>query len=170
MQDHGEYQSPLGRIFLTADAEGLTGLWFEEQKQEAGPLKPACGGRERSVFSDAKRWLDLYFSGREPDIAVPMHQAGTEFQKEVWEILSRIPYGEITTYGAIARELAARRGIPRMSAQAVGGAVGRNQISLLVPCHRVIGSDGSLVGYGGGIERKAALLELEHAFGKGETS
>ncbi len=166
MQDRGEYHSPLGTIFLTADEEGLTGLWFEEQKQDAGQSVPERGGRERPVFFDAKRWLDLYFSGREPDFTVPVHQTGTAFQKEVWEIVSRIPYGAVTTYGDIARELAARRGIPRISAQAICGAVGHNKIPIFVPCHRVIGSDGSLIGYGGGIERKAALLELEHAFGK----
>ncbi len=155
------YQSPLGTIFLTADEKGLTELWFEEQKQNTGQPETECDEQERPVLSEAKHWLDLYFSGREPDFTLPVHQEGTAFQKEVWEIVSRIPYGETTTYGAIARELAARRGIPRMSAQAVGGAVGRNKIPILVPCHRVIGSDGSLVGYGGGIERKAALLELE---------
>ncbi len=155
------YQSPLGRIFLTADVEGLTGLWFEEQKQDVGQPVLELGGRELPVISEAKHWLDLYFSGREPDFALPVHQEGTAFQKEVWEIVSRIPYGETTTYGAIAKELATRKGIPRMSAQAVGGAVGRNKIPIFVPCHRVIGSDGSLVGYGGGIERKAALLDLE---------
>ncbi len=146
MQERSEYQSPLGTIFLTADAEGLTGLWFEEQTQDVGEAGLECGERELLVFSDAARWLDLYFSGRKPDVFVPVHQTGTAFQKEVWEIVSRIPYGELTTYGAIARELAARRGIPRMSAQAVGGAVGRNKIPIFVPCHRVIGSDGSLTG------------------------
>ena len=105
----------------------------------------------------------MYFSGREPDFAVPLRPSGTPFQQEVWAALREIPYGQTTTYGAIARQMAARRGLPRLSAQAVGGAVGRNPICILVPCHRVLGADGSLTGYAGGVERKRWLLESEGA-------
>ena len=115
------------------------------------------------MFEHAKQWLDVYFSGREPDFKVPLHFIGTDFQKEVWEILYSIPYGQTTTYGEIAKQLAAKRGLEHMSAQAVGGAVSHNEISILVPCHRVVGTNGSLTGYAGGIDKKIALLKLEGA-------
>ena len=115
------------------------------------------------MFEQAKQWLDVYFSGREPDFKVPLHFIGTDFQKEVWEILYSIPYGQTTTYGEIAKQLAAKRGLEHMSAQAVGGAVSHNEISILVPCHRVVGTNGSLTGYAGGIDKKIALLKLEGA-------
>ena len=115
------------------------------------------------VLGDACRWLDVYFSGQEPDFLPPLHPHGSEFQLAVWELLLQIPYGQTTTYGALARQLAARRGLSRMSAQAVGGAVGHNPISLLIPCHRVVGTNGSLTGYAGGLDKKIRLLELEHA-------
>ena len=117
-------------------------------------------------MKQAKTWLDIYFSGREPDFKVPLHFTGTDFQNEVWEILYSIPYGQTTTYGEIAKRLAASRGLKRMSAQAVGGAVGRNEISIIVPCHRVVGSSGSLTGYAGGIDKKIELLKLEGAWKK----
>ena len=121
---------------------------------------------KRQVFEQAKKWLAIYFSGKEPDFKIPLHFIGTDFQNEVWEILSSIPYGQTTTYGEIAKQLAARRGLERMSAQAVGGAVGRNEISIIVPCHRVVGANGSLTGYAGGIDKKIALLQLEGALKK----
>ena len=155
------YHSPLGTILLAADDTGLTGLWFEDQKYFAQGLDKETEEKEFSVFQTARRWLDVYFSGQAPDFQVPLHFQGTAFQKEVWEILLSIPYGETTTYGAIAKQLAAKRGLPHLSAQAVGSAVGHNKISIIVPCHRVIGADGSLTGYAGGVERKAALLRLE---------
>ena len=108
-----------------------------------------------------REWLDLYFLGKAPDFMPPFSVSGTKFRKEVWELLLQIPYGQTTTYGELAKKLAARRNIARMSAQAVGSAVGHNPVSILIPCHRVIGSDGSLTGYAGGIEKKAALLALE---------
>lgn len=157
------YESPLGPMLLTADDTGLTGLWFEGQRHLPEALEQGADDRELSVFQTARRWLDLYFSGKIPDFTVPLHLIGTAFQKKVWDILCTIPYGHTTTYGWIARQLAAQTGVPRMAAQAVGGAVGRNPISLIVPCHRVIGADGSLTGYGGGIERKEQLLRLEGA-------
>lgn len=156
------YRSPLGEMLLAADEIGLTGLWFAGQKHFARRLDREHEERGLPLFDAAKRWLDVYFSGREPDVAVPLHFTGTAFENEVWELLCAIPYGQTTTYGAIARQLAARRGLPRMSAQAVGGAVGRNEISIIVPCHRVVGADGSLTGYAGGIGKKARLLALEH--------
>ena len=114
-------------------------------------------------MSHTARWLDAYFSGREPDFLPPLHPHGTAFQRAVWDILRSIPYGQTMTYGEIARRLAAQQGHSRMSAQAVGGAVGHNPISLIVPCHRVVGANGSLTGYAGGVERKLRLLQIEHA-------
>ena len=157
------YHSPLGTILLAADDTGLTGLWFEGQKYFAQGLDKGTEEKEFSVFQATRRWLDVYFSGQAPDFQVPLHFQGTAFQKEVWEILLSIPYGETTTYGAIAKQLAAKRGLPHLSAQAVGSAVGHNKISIIVPCHRVIGADGSLTGYAGGIWRKEKLLVLEQA-------
>lgn len=157
------YESPIGRMLLAADDTGLTGLWFEGQKYFARCLDRETEEKELPVFAEAKRWLDIYFSGKEPDFTPPLHFIGTDFQKEVWEILCAIPYGQTMTYGAIADQLAKKRGLSRMSAQAVGGAVGHNNISIIVPCHRVVGSDGSLTGYAGGIERKTFLLNLENA-------
>ena len=154
------YHSPLGTILLAADDTGLTGLWFEGQKYFAQGLDKETEEKEFSVFQTARRWLDVYFSGQAPDFQVPLHFQGTAFQKEVWEILLSIPYGETTTYGTIAKQL---RGLPHLSAQAVGSAVGHNKISIIVPCHRVIGADGSLTGYAGGIWRKEKLLALEQA-------
>lgn len=155
------YSSPLGQLLLAGDEAGLTGLWFEGQKYYPRSLPPAYEARGLPLFEAARRWLDQYFAGREPDIAVPLHFTGTAFQNEVWALLCEIPYGRTATYGEIAARLAAKRGVPHLSAQAVGGAVGRNKISLLVPCHRVIGANGSLTGYAGGLDRKARLLALE---------
>ena len=166
MQYISHYQSPLGEILLAADELGLTGLWFAGQKYFAFYLDKEREEKEIPVFEQAKKWLAIYFSGKEPDFKIPPHFIGTDFQNEVWEILSSIPYGQTTTYGEIAKQLAARRGLERMSAQAVGGAVGRNEISIIVPCHRVVGANGSLTGYAGGIDKKIALLQLEGALKK----
>ena len=156
------YQSPLGDILLAADDRGLTGLWFVENQKHMGlGLSPEAVERSMPVFDDAARWLDIYFSGREPDFRPSLHLTGTAFRNRVGEIMLEIPYGKTATYGDIARRLADERASRQMSCRAVGGAVGRNPISLIVPCHRVVGSDGSLTGYGGGLERKAALLRLE---------
>ena len=149
MQFTGRYASPLGGILLAADDEGLTGLWFEGQKYFAQSLDAAHEEREIPLFDDAKRWLDQYFSGRAPDFTPPLHLTGTAFQREVWEILCGIPYGCTTTYGAIAAQIAQKRGLAHMSAQAVGSAVGHNPVSIIVPCHRVPGPNGSLPGYAG---------------------
>ncbi len=161
MQYISYYNSPLGKIVLAADEVGLTGLWFEGQKYFALYLDKDHEEKELPVLADAKRWLDIYFSGHEPDFKLPLHFIGTPFQNEIWEILYSIPYGKTMTYGEIAKILADRRGIKQMSAQAVGGAVGRNEISIIVPCHRVVGANGNLTGYAGGLDKKIALLKLE---------
>ncbi len=161
MQYTSKYNSPLGEILLSADEIGLTGLWFKNQKYYALYLDKNNEEKETSIIRDAKKWLDIYFSGKEPNFKLPLHFIGTEFQKKVWEILLNIPYGTILTYGDIANILAKRECLKRMSAQAVGGAIGHNQISIIVPCHRVVGTNKSLTGYAGGIERKIKLLEIE---------
>ncbi len=163
MQYISHYDSPMGTIRLTADETGFTGLWFEGQKYAETYLDKEHQEKEIPFFVKAKQWLDIYFSGREPDFTLPLHFTGTAFQKEVWEILCTIPYGQTMTYGQIAKRIALKKGLPRMSAQAVGGAVGHNKISILVPCHRVVGTNGSLTGYAGGIEKKIYLLQLEKA-------
>lgn len=157
------YPSPLGEMLLTADTAGLTGLWFVGQKYFPQDLEENRQKADLPIFQEVKRWLDIYFSGREPDFMPPLHLTGTPFQKEVWDILLTIPYGKTLTYGDIANQLAAKRGLTHMSAQAVGGAVGRNPVSIIVPCHRCVGSKGQLTGYAGGIDRKKALLALEKA-------
>ena len=161
MQYISHYPSPIGNMLLAADEMGLTGLWFEGQKYFALDLDKEHEEKEIPLFEKVKQWLDIYFSGREPDFTIPLHFTGTDFQNEVWEILCTIPYGQTMTYGEIAKQIAARNGLAHMSAQAVGGAVGHNRISIIVPCHRVVGANGSLTGYAGGIEKKAKLLKLE---------
>lgn len=162
MQYKSYYQSPLGEILLAADEFGLNGLWFEGQKYFASRLRSDSQEQELPIFEQTKDWLDLYFSGKEPDFTPTLHPEGSDFQLKVWELLWKVPYGSIITYGEIAAQ--ATTGYPgagRGSARAVGGAVGHNPISILIPCHRVIGVNGSLTGYAGGIERKKALLKLE---------
>ncbi len=155
------YHSPIGRLLLSADEIGLTGVWLEGEKYFAHGLpadrREAC----TSILADTKRWLDEYFSGKEPDFMPPLHPIGSPFRQAVWQILRRIPYGKTVTYGEIAREMARQKGLPKMSAQAVGGAVGHNEISILIPCHRVVGAKGNLTGYAGGLSRKIQLLTLE---------
>lgn len=162
MQYTSYYSSPLGRLFLSAKEDGLTGAWFEGQKYFAHCLNEETEEIEIPLFKDVKKWLSVYFSGKEPDFILPLHFIGSDFQKEVWEILCTIPYGKTMTYGEIAKQIAAQRGLSHMSAQAVGGAVGHNKISIIVPCHRVVGANGNLTGYAGGIEKKIKLLTLEH--------
>ena len=150
------YDSPLGGITLASDGEALVGLWFDGQMHFGSTLGVrAASPAELPLFDEACRWLDIFFSGREPDFTPPLSLRGTPFQQRVWEALLTIPYGQTVTYGELGRRLGCR------SAQAVGGAVGRNPISIIVPCHRVVGSNGSLTGYAGGIDRKRALLQLE---------
>lgn len=161
MQYTATYQSTMGEILLAADEIGLTGLWFEGEKYYAYSLDPEHEEKELPVFKDAKHWLDIYFSGREPDFMPDLHMIGSPFQHSVWDILLQIPYGQTTTYGEISKQIAKQRGLSRMSAQAVGGAVGHNEISIIIPCHRVVGGNGSLTGYAGGIDKKQRLLEIE---------
>ena len=141
----GYYQSPLGRLLLAADEIGLTGLWFERQRYFAQGLAPVHTDEETPILAQTRRWLDLYFSGSVPDFTPPLHPVGSDFRQEVWALLLQIPYGKTTTYGALANQLAEKHGQRRMSAQAVGGAVGHNPISIIIPCHRVVGADGSRV-------------------------
>ena len=157
-----KYSSPLGGILLAADEIGLTGLWFDGEKYFADNLPAEHSERETPTLAEAVRWLDIYFSGREPDFTPPLHPVGSRFRQEVWNILLQIPYGKTVTYGDISKQLAEKMGLERMSAQAVGGAVGHNEISIIIPCHRVVGTNGSLTGYAGGIDKKIKLLELEN--------
>ena len=161
MQYTAAYQSSVGDVLLAADETGLTGLWFVGEKFYALSLDPEHEERETPIFAITRRWLDIYFSGHEPDFMPPVHMIGSEFRRCVWELLLQIPYGTTVTYGDLARQVARRRGLRRMSAQAVGGAVGHNEISIIVPCHRVVGTNGSLTGYAGGVDKKRRLLELE---------
>lgn len=161
------YDSPLGGITMASDGESLSGLWFDGQKYFGAGLaadeeEQTESGEILPVFEETKKWLDIYFDGKEPDFTPRLHLQGSPFRMEVWEILLKIPYGKTTTYKEIAERVAAQRGIPSMSAQAVGGAVGHNPISIIVPCHRILGTDGSLTGYAGGVEKKKSLLSLEN--------
>ena len=155
------YHSPLGMLTMASDGEHLTGLWIEGQKYYAAALKGECKEKNLAIFEQTKRWLDMYFRGEIPDFTPPLLLEGSPFRQKVWEILRQIPYGQVMTYGEIAGRIAAQMGVEKMSAQAVGGAVGHNPVSIIVPCHRVVGSGGSLTGYAGGIDKKVALLTIE---------
>lgn len=160
-----DFDAPIGRLTLVAEGEYLTGVYFEHYlSMAAGAAVGAGAGFE--VLEQTKAWLEQYFRGECPGFMPPLRWEGTPFRCAVWQLLQQIPYGETVTYKELAREMAHQRGMKQMSAQAVGGAVGHNPIALLVPCHRVIGTDGSLTGYSGGLERKRFLLELERR-GKG---
>ena len=153
--------SPLGEITLRSDGEALTGLWFADDKHYGEKDIAGAALADLDVFTQAEEWLAEYFAGREPKVSVPLKLQGSEFQMQVWRLLQDIPYGRLVTYGDIAKKIAAQKGVARMSAQAVGGAVGHNPLCIIVPCHRVVGANGSLTGYGGGMWRKVRLLELE---------
>ena len=156
------YASPLGTIFLAADNGALAGLWLEGQKYFAATLDEAAVERDDlPVFRQAAAWLDAYFAKQPlPDLP-PLAPRGSDFRQAVWKLLLEIPYGQVVSYGSIARKTAAALGKSRMSAQAVGGAVGRNPLPILIPCHRVVGTTGSLTGYSSGLSIKRALLQLE---------
>lgn len=157
------YESPVGRLTLVSNGEALTGLWFDRQKY-FDRMHPACyEEKELPVFAQADRWLALYFGGKVPDFLPSLAPEGTPFRKAVWKILLTIPYGKTMSYGEIAEIMAKQRGVPKMAAQAVGGAVGHNPISLMIPCHRVVGTDKSLTGFGGGLAVKEKLLRMEKA-------
>ena len=151
------HPSPLGGLLLTSDGEAITGLWFEGQKHFARGLDDARADGDLPVFREAARWLDVYFDGGQPTFIPPLDPRGTAFERAVWAALSKIPYGRTATYGDLARAL----GLGKGAARAVGGAVGRNPIAILLPCHRVVGADGGLTGYAGGLDRKRRLLEIE---------
>ena len=155
------YNSPLGGITLASDGEALTGLWFDEQKYFADSLADKYEEKSLPIFERTVKWLDIYFSGKAPEFTPPLNMKTTKFRKAVWEIMLAIPFGQTMTYGEIANRIAKQKGIKRMSAQAVGGAVGHNSISLIIPCHRVVGTNGSLTGYAGGINKKVRLLKME---------
>jgi methylated-DNA-[protein]-cysteine S-methyltransferase len=157
------HASPLGSLTLASDGENIVGLWIDGQKYFAATVKDRL--EEKSglpVFARTKRWLDAYFTGKKPAISeLPLAPIGGEFRKAVWNLLCEIPYGQCATYGEIAKNMAVQMNKKNMSSQAVGGAVGHNPISIIIPCHRVVGSNGSLTGYAGGIGKKVKLLELE---------
>lgn len=157
------YDSFVGKIYIVSDETHIAGLWLEGQKYfKAGLKEEPVRKPELPVLKEAVRWLEDYFAGRCPEISVlPLKPQGSEFRQIIWKILCEIPYGQTTTYGAIAKEAAKRMGKKSMSAQAVGGAVGHNPISMIIPCHRVLGSDGSLTGYAGGLDKKIKLLQHE---------
>ncbi|MCC8166979.1 MAG: methylated-DNA--[protein]-cysteine S-methyltransferase [Planctomycetes bacterium] len=158
-----KYDSPVGRITLAGDGDSLSGLWIESQKYFGDTMSGEMIEDDGlPIFNRTKKWLDRYFAGKKPEISeVRLAPVGGEFRQTVWRLLCDIPYGEVTTYGAIARHVAALMGKKTMSSQAVGGAVGHNPISIIIPCHRVIGTNGSLTGYAGGLTLKIKLLELE---------
>lgn len=157
--------APFGPITLASDGENLVGLWLMGQKYYAATVvDQMVPNDDAAPFAQVRTWLDRYFAGKRPDPAeLPLAPLGSEFRQRVWKKLLEIPYGKTTTYGDIAAALAHEDGKARMSAQAVGGAVGHNPISIIIPCHRVVGSNGSLTGYAGGIDKKVRLLEHEGA-------
>lgn len=158
--------TPLGNMTMVSDGTNLKVLAFTGQHLLLGEIPGAEPAnlsvlKDLPVFDETRRWLDLYFEERDPGFTPPLAPDGTPFQKDVWSIVQKVPYGEVTTYGAIAMEIAARRGIPKMASQAVGGAVKRNPLALIVPCHRVVGADGNLTGYFGDLPMKWRLLQME---------
>lgn len=156
-----KYKSPVGEITLASNGEKLTGLWFDGQKNFADTLPENYEEIDLPVFEQTKKWLDIYFSGKAPDFTPPLDMGGiSQFRKRVWEIMLEIPFGQTSTYGKIAKQIAEETG-KKVSGQAVGGAVGHNSISLVIPCHRVVGTNGDLTGYAGGIDKKIKLLRLE---------
>jgi methylated-DNA-[protein]-cysteine S-methyltransferase len=157
-------ETPLGPIRVAAEARALTGLWFVGQRYYPSQTDIWIDTPDYPVFAALRVWLDAYFAGKNPPVALALAPQDSPFRHRVWRILRAIPYGQTLSYGAIALQVARELAVPAMSAQAVGGAVGHNPISLLIPCHRVIGADGSLTGYAGGIEKKRALLELEQGY------
>lgn len=159
-----EYKSPLGKILLASKNNKLIGLWIEGQKYYLAGLKEdICENNDDKILIKTKNWLNRYFNKQKPNInELELAPIGSIFRKSVWKILCKIPYGKVITYGTIAKEIAKENGLKNFSAQAVGGAVGHNPISIIIPCHRVIGRNGNLTGYAGGIDKKRFLLEHEN--------
>ena len=154
-------QTPLGEIRLRSDGKSLTGLWFVGQVNDAKEHSDIEIKDDLPIFGQVETWLESYFSGKQTPITFPLQPKGTIFQERVWKILQEIPYGETMTYGEIAQRIAKEKGVATYSAQAVGQAVGKNPISILIPCHRVLGKNGALTGYAGGVHRKEQLLRIE---------
>ncbi|MCD8915536.1 methylated-DNA--[protein]-cysteine S-methyltransferase [Staphylococcus simulans] len=157
-----DYPSPIGLLTLMSEDDILTGVYYPGQINKENPHYEKVQINEVPVLQKTGRWLDAYFKGENPEIDFKYHASGTEFREQVWEELTRIPYGETVTYGSIAQKIAKLRGKTKMSAQAVGGAVGSNPISIIIPCHRVVGHNHKLTGYGGGLDNKRYLLQCEH--------
>ena len=155
------YNSPLGEMVMVSDGAALTALVFQGQKYYDKVVSLEAEEAKLPIFDQTGQWLDIYFSGKDPTFTPTIATKGTLFQEEVWEILKKIPYGQVVSYGKIADMIAKSRGIKRMSAQAVGGAVGHNPVSIISPCHRVVGTNGNLTGYAGGLDKKEELLRLE---------
>lgn len=160
------HPSPIGPLTLAAFQDNLVGLWMDGQKYHGDTIPEVMVPNDNApVFDAAKKWLDRYFAGKKPEVSdLPLAPIGGAFRQNVWQILREIPYGKVITYGDIARKMAVKMGRPSMSSQAVGGAVGHNPISIIIPCHRVVGTNGSLTGFSGGIASKIKLLELEGAY------
>ena len=154
-------QTPLGEVRLRSDGKSLTGLWFVGQVNDAKEHSDIEIKDDLPIFGQVETWLESYFSGKQTPIKIPLQPKGTSFQERVWQILQEIPYGETMTYGEIAQRIAKEKGVATYSAQAVGQAVGKNPISILIPCHRVLGKNGALTGYAGGVHRKEQLLRIE---------
>ncbi|WP_292881234.1 methylated-DNA--[protein]-cysteine S-methyltransferase [Methanobrevibacter sp. UBA188] len=153
-----DYESPLGEMLIVSDGEAICGVWFYGQKHfKSTVIGKTIHDDDLSIFKKAKQWFEDYFNGKNPQINFQLKPEGSKFRQKVWKILSEIPYGETLTYGEIASKIS-----PNMSAQAVGGAVGHNPISILIPCHRVLGSDGKLTGYAAGLDKKIELLKIEN--------
>lgn len=155
-------ETPLGNALISSDGENLTGFWFENQKYFGATLTAEHCEKELPVFDETQAWLDIYFKGKCPDFMPPLAPKGSDFRQKVWKYLCAVPYGQVTTYGAIARKMAEEMGRATMSGQAVGGAVSHNPISVFIPCHRVVGTNNSLTGYAGGLEKKLKLMALEN--------
>ncbi|URZ87397.1 methylated-DNA--[protein]-cysteine S-methyltransferase [Floricoccus penangensis] len=155
-----DIESPVGTLTLASDGQSLTGLWIKNQKYYGLGIDEPSESIDLPVFAETKRWLDLYFSGVNPNFYPPLNPKGTEFRQEIWKLLTQIPYGQTVTYGQLS-QMMKDNGL-KSSPQAVGGAAGHNPISIIIPCHRVLGSDGTLTGYAGGLENKMKFLDLEN--------
>jgi methylated-DNA-[protein]-cysteine S-methyltransferase len=154
-------KSPIGALIVSSDGKNICGLWMEGQKYFAKTLGRNVLEQNLPIFDNVQKWLDIYFSGKEPDFTPPLMPEGSPFQKSIWSNLCKIPYGQTTTYGALAKQLESENKGRRTSARAIGGAVGHNPVSVIIPCHRVVGKNGNLTGYAGGIDKKIMLLKLE---------
>lgn len=156
-----KYNSQIGMLTVSSDGENITGLYIKNIRYSVNAKIIEAGSNDLPVFEKTREWFECYFSGREPDFMPPVKTKGTEFRQSVWKIISEIPYGEVITYGDIAKRIAMQLGKSKMSSQAVGGAVGSNPVSIIIPCHRVVGANGNLTGYSGGLDIKVRLMQLE---------